>query len=326
MSAEPATGRPGPAPERARAGVAWRASLGLLLPGLGHLLHRRFLDAAGLLLWSALFWAATLGVGGLFHRLPTLGFYGHALRALVPWATFAVPLYGAAWRFAAAPGGRPALSARGRAGVYLLGLVVFAVLNRGTLAGPPGVPVVAEGALPEPPSWASPLGTGPEGGDLFSQVLAAGLPTLSVVVIATGQAALLALPLRALPPLRALAQTLPPLVWILLAFGLADPLLALAWCAAPALSRVILEPRALPAALARAAAQILLLRAAYQFLWRDPRAPSWGRLADEGRTWVDHAPWVLLGPSLALLLLGLGLTLLGDGLRTARWATPEARE
>ncbi len=46
-----------------------------------------------------------------------------------------------------------------------------------------------------------------------------------------------------------------------------------------------------------------------------PPTASWGRMLDEGRQYYAMAPWLLLAPSLAILLAVLGFNLLGEGLR-----------
>lgn len=46
-----------------------------------------------------------------------------------------------------------------------------------------------------------------------------------------------------------------------------------------------------------------------------PPYPSWGKMLNEGRNYFNVAPWLALGPGLALSLTVLGFNLLGDGLR-----------
>src|SRR2546425_9016498 len=46
-----------------------------------------------------------------------------------------------------------------------------------------------------------------------------------------------------------------------------------------------------------------------------PYVPSWGNVIASGKNVIREAFWVSLFPGLALTLSGLGLTLLGDGLR-----------
>ncbi len=44
-------------------------------------------------------------------------------------------------------------------------------------------------------------------------------------------------------------------------------------------------------------------------------APSWGSMLSIGRTYMTYAPWYVIGPGLAIMLVVLGTYLLGDGLR-----------
>lgn len=48
-----------------------------------------------------------------------------------------------------------------------------------------------------------------------------------------------------------------------------------------------------------------------------PPTPDWGLMIAEGRGFITMAPWISGFPGLALALLLIGLTLLGDGLRDA---------
>jgi ABC-type dipeptide/oligopeptide/nickel transport system permease subunit len=48
-----------------------------------------------------------------------------------------------------------------------------------------------------------------------------------------------------------------------------------------------------------------------------PPTPDWGLMIAEGRGFITMAPWISTWPGLALAVLLVGLTLLGDGLRNA---------
>jgi peptide/nickel transport system permease protein len=50
-------------------------------------------------------------------------------------------------------------------------------------------------------------------------------------------------------------------------------------------------------------------------LGAQPGTPEWGLLIAENRNLVSSAPWTVLAPGAAIVLLVLGLNLLGDGLR-----------
>ncbi len=64
---------------------------------------------------------------------------------------------------------------------------------------------------------------------------------------------------------------------------------------------------------------IILLEAGLSFLGLGvaPPTPTWGGMILEGRSLMFNAPWVALGPGVALLLTVLAFNLVGDGLRDA---------
>jgi peptide/nickel transport system permease protein len=88
--------------------------------------------------------------------------------------------------------------------------------------------------------------------------------------------------------------------------------------------RIALEhvlPNLLPALVVHATIQLALGIVAeaglsYVGLGAQPPAPSWGRMLNEAQTLVGQAPWLAGFPGLALALTVLGLSLLGDGLRS----------
>lgn len=63
----------------------------------------------------------------------------------------------------------------------------------------------------------------------------------------------------------------------------------------------------------------ILTEAALSFLGLGilPPTPSWGRMIDDGRTFLTSNPWIVLWPGLAILTTVLAFTLLGDGVRDA---------
>jgi len=67
------------------------------------------------------------------------------------------------------------------------------------------------------------------------------------------------------------------------------------------------------------AATILLTAAGLSFLGLgvQPPTPEWGALLSDGRAFLRIAPWVVIAPGIAIMLVVLGLNLLGDGLRDA---------
>ncbi len=64
-------------------------------------------------------------------------------------------------------------------------------------------------------------------------------------------------------------------------------------------------------------ASAVLLESALSFLGLGTPlpAPSWGSMLSIGRGYMAWAPWYVLFPGLAIVLLVLGVYLLGDGLR-----------
>jgi peptide/nickel transport system permease protein len=53
----------------------------------------------------------------------------------------------------------------------------------------------------------------------------------------------------------------------------------------------------------------------YLGLGTQPPDPSWGTMLNEGRTYLETAPWMSIFPGVAIMLAVLGFNLLGDGLR-----------
>lgn len=63
--------------------------------------------------------------------------------------------------------------------------------------------------------------------------------------------------------------------------------------------------------------QAILIEAAlgYLGLGVQPPNPSWGTMLNEGRTFLQNAPWMSIFPGLAIMLAVLAFNLVGDGLR-----------
>lgn len=61
----------------------------------------------------------------------------------------------------------------------------------------------------------------------------------------------------------------------------------------------------------------LLTAAALSFLGFgvQPPTPEWGAMLNEGRNYIQGAPWIATFPGLAILLTVIGFNLLGDGIR-----------
>jgi len=66
-------------------------------------------------------------------------------------------------------------------------------------------------------------------------------------------------------------------------------------------------------------AQMILAESILSFLGGGitPPTPTWGRMLFEGQDYFSSAPWIALGPGIAIMLSVLGFNLLGEGLRDA---------
>lgn len=79
-------------------------------------------------------------------------------------------------------------------------------------------------------------------------------------------------------------------------------------------------PNVLPAMLVLATldvALVIISEAALSFLGLgvQPPTPSWGLMISEGRDFLYDAPWMVIGPGIAVLLSSVGINLFGDFLR-----------
>jgi peptide/nickel transport system permease protein len=63
--------------------------------------------------------------------------------------------------------------------------------------------------------------------------------------------------------------------------------------------------------------QAILIEASLSYLGlsAQPPTPSWGNMLNEGRTYLETAPWISVFPGIAIMLTVLAFNLLGDGLR-----------
>jgi peptide/nickel transport system permease protein len=66
-----------------------------------------------------------------------------------------------------------------------------------------------------------------------------------------------------------------------------------------------------------ALSQAILIEASLSYLGlsAQPPTPSWGNMLNEGRTYLETAPWISVFPGLAIMLSVLAFNLIGDGLR-----------
>ena len=66
-----------------------------------------------------------------------------------------------------------------------------------------------------------------------------------------------------------------------------------------------------------ALSQAILIEASLSYLGlsAQPPIPSWGNMLNEGRTYLETAPWISVFPGIAIMVTVLAFNLLGDGLR-----------
>ncbi|MBI3456470.1 MAG: ABC transporter permease [Candidatus Rokubacteria bacterium] len=77
----------------------------------------------------------------------------------------------------------------------------------------------------------------------------------------------------------------------------------------------ILAPLIVQASVSLAVAILTEASLSYLGLGTQPPDPSWGTMLNEGRTYLETAPWMSVFPGLAIMLAVLAFNLLGDGLR-----------
>ncbi|MGH7332543.1 MAG: ABC transporter permease [Candidatus Rokuibacteriota bacterium] len=65
--------------------------------------------------------------------------------------------------------------------------------------------------------------------------------------------------------------------------------------------------------------QAILIEASLSYLGlsAQPPTPSWGNMLNEGRTYLETAPWISVFPGVAIMIAVLAFNLIGDGLRDA---------
>ncbi len=77
----------------------------------------------------------------------------------------------------------------------------------------------------------------------------------------------------------------------------------------------VLAPLIVQASVSLAFAILIEASLSYLGLGTQPPDPSWGTMLNEGRTYLETAPWMSIFPGLAIMVAVLGFNLLGDGLR-----------
>jgi len=77
----------------------------------------------------------------------------------------------------------------------------------------------------------------------------------------------------------------------------------------------VLAPLIVQGSVALAFAILIEASLSYVGLGTQPPDPSWGTMLNEGRSYLETAPWMSIFPGIAIMLAVLGFNLLGDGLR-----------
>jgi peptide/nickel transport system permease protein len=77
----------------------------------------------------------------------------------------------------------------------------------------------------------------------------------------------------------------------------------------------VLSPLIVQFTVAISQAIIIESSLSYLGLGTQPPTPSWGTMINEGRTFLDSAPWISVFPGLSIMAAVLAFNLLGDGLR-----------
>jgi peptide/nickel transport system permease protein len=79
----------------------------------------------------------------------------------------------------------------------------------------------------------------------------------------------------------------------------------------------VLAPLIVQASVSLAFAILIEASLSYLGLSAQPPTPSWGNMLNEGRTYLETAPWISVFPGIAIMVAVLAFNLLGDGLRDA---------
>lgn len=77
----------------------------------------------------------------------------------------------------------------------------------------------------------------------------------------------------------------------------------------------VLSPIIVQATVGISQAIVIESSLSYLGLGTQPPTPSWGTMINEGRSFLESAPWISIFPGIAIMGAVLGFNLLGDGLR-----------
>jgi len=79
----------------------------------------------------------------------------------------------------------------------------------------------------------------------------------------------------------------------------------------------VISPTVVQAAICMSYAILIEAALSYLGLGIQPPIPSWGTMLNEGRTYLEIAPWISIFPGLAIMLAVLAFNLMSDGFRDA---------
>jgi len=79
----------------------------------------------------------------------------------------------------------------------------------------------------------------------------------------------------------------------------------------------VISPTVVQAAICMSYAILIEAALSYLGLGIQPPTPSWGTMLNEGRTYLEIAPWISIFPGLAIMLAVLAFNLMSDGFRDA---------
>jgi peptide/nickel transport system permease protein len=77
----------------------------------------------------------------------------------------------------------------------------------------------------------------------------------------------------------------------------------------------VLSPFVVQGTVAFSQAVLIEASLSYLGLSAQPPTPSWGNMLNEGRTYLETAPWISVFPGIAIMVTVLAFNLLGDGVR-----------
>jgi peptide/nickel transport system permease protein len=77
----------------------------------------------------------------------------------------------------------------------------------------------------------------------------------------------------------------------------------------------VVSPAVVQAAICMSYAILIEAALSYLGLGIQPPIPSWGTMLNEGRTYLELAPWMSIFPGLAIMLAVLAFNLMSDGFR-----------